>query len=130
MIKDILLVEDSWTDAECIRANIEDYYTLHHALDVKAAWHILEAQRIDAIILDIILPDENGFSFLRQLQKHAIFSRIPVVMCSHKHELSDKTWAIRLGAKDFIAKPIQTHEIIEKLAHLNILQTYAEKNLS
>jgi PleD family two-component response regulator len=109
LCKRILLLEDSLTDATMFKQMLSPDILLYHADSIHTAWDLLNQTHIDIIFLDIILPEGSGFGFLRQIKRHDRLKIIPVVMCSHKHDLSDKVWAEKLGAEDFIAKPIQEY---------------------
>lgn len=107
----LLLLEDSPTDAALFKQVMPRGILLYHAESAEAAWDLLNRTSIDLIVLDIILPEGSGFGFLRQIKRQANLSNIPVVMCSHKNDLSDKVWAEKLGALDFLDKPIHQTQL-------------------
>lgn len=71
--------------------------------------------RPDLILMDIIMPDCNGFQAIRMLQRHDETKDVPVIVVSTKSLNVDKIWAKRQGAADYIVKPIDEVELIEKI---------------
>ncbi len=121
MIKKVLLVEDSTTDAYYIK-NILDSngFSVTHVTNTEDAIVKLHQHIIDLILLDIVLPTSSGFAFVRQLSKGKQFSHIPVIICSHKSEESDKIWAIKQGALDYLVKPISEEILVSRINNLYV----------
>ena len=72
----------------------------------------------DLILMDVVLPDLNGFQATRTLTTNPDTKHIPVVMLTTKDQETDKVWAMRQGAKDYIVKPVQEKALIE---HVNMV---------
>jgi DNA-binding response OmpR family regulator len=80
------------------------------------ATHAIRAERPDAVILDVGLPDLDGFRLIEVIRAH---TDVPIVMLTARGEVSDRVHALELGADDYIAKPFHFEELVARLrAHL------------
>jgi twitching motility two-component system response regulator PilH len=70
----------------------------------------------DLVLLDIVMPDRNGFEILRGLRRRAETKACPVVVVSRKSEASDQQWARMQGATDFLPKPFTTEQLLAVVA--------------
>ena len=75
----------------------------------------LETQIPDLILLDIMLPEEDGLSVLEKLKKHAKTELVPVIMLTARGSEFDKVMGLDLGADDYVAKPFGTMELISRV---------------
>ena len=109
----ILVVEDSLTEAQFISSSLRkgglNPITVNTA---EAAKVIIEQQKIDAILLDVVLPGESGFGFCRKLKSEDKTSNIPVIICSSKSGKIDQSWGIKQGASAYLTKPIDREELL------------------
>lgn len=78
----------------------------------------IETQTPDLIILDIVMPDVNGFEVCRRVKMNPATSNLPVVFCSIKGEEFDRYWGLRQGADAYIAKPFEPKELIKTVKQL------------
>ena len=78
----------------------------------------IQSIRPDAVILDIMLPNRNGFEVLKQIKAGGAYRDIPVLMLSAKGQEQDRATARQLGADAFITKPFSNREVVECLAGL------------
>jgi len=69
----------------------------------------------DLILMDVVMPGLNGFQATRKLSKDDETSAIPVIMVTTKDQETDKVWAMRQGAKDYIVKPVSEDDLLEKV---------------
>lgn len=69
----------------------------------------------DVVIMDIVMPGMNGFQATRKITKHPETKDIPVIMCTTKDLETDKVWAERQGATDYIVKPPEKEHLLEKV---------------
>lgn len=81
----------------------------------KEFWKELETQIPDLILLDIMLPEEDGLSVLEKLKKHAKTELVPVIMLTARGSEFDKVMGLDLGADDYVAKPFGTMELISRV---------------
>jgi twitching motility two-component system response regulator PilH len=109
----ILLVDDSPTQTLQFKAMLElmghEVITAENGRDgVKMAI----AEQPDIILMDIVMPDMNGFQATRQIAKGTETKHIPVIIVSSKNQETDKVWGQRQGAKGYITKPVDSNEPI------------------
>lgn len=81
----------------------------------KELFELLEKQLPELIVLDIMLPDEDGISILHRLRTHKRFDRIPVIMATAKGSEFDKVKGLNSGADDYIAKPFGMLEMVARI---------------
>ncbi|MCL2153034.1 MAG: response regulator transcription factor [Oscillospiraceae bacterium] len=118
MIK-ILIVEDEKPISDLLRMSLTKAgYNCACAFDGLVAADILEKERFDLILLDIMLPGANGYELMEYIQP----MEIPVIFLTAKGMVEDKVRGLRMGADDYIVKPF---EIIEMLARVEtVLRRY------
>ncbi len=110
----ILIVDD---DAE-IR-NLLSQYLEKNGLRVTAVaegrgmWHALDAARIDLIVLDLMLPGDDGLTLCRDLRAKS--SDIPVIMLTARGEETDRIVGLEMGADDYLAKPFNARELLARI---------------
>lgn len=116
----VLLVEDeSFLRKLCTKQLTKDGYSVFEAKDGEEALNLFNDNRIDMVLLDIILPSMDGFQVLKKIRsnKNKKKSQIPIVMLSNLGQDSDIKKAKDIGADDFMIKAnFTTKEIIEKVA--------------
>lgn len=114
MIK-ILVVEDERAISDLIKINLIDSgYDVCCVYDGLAAADILETNTFDLILLDIMLPNIDGYELLSYIRP----LKIPVIFITAKASLDDRVKGLMLGAEDYIIKPF---EIVELLARINVV---------
>jgi len=109
----ILIVDDDLVIIKFLRANLKasDYETLT-AMDGAEALEVIERELPDLVILDIMMPNMDGFEVCRQLRE---WSRLPVIMLSARGDVTDKVKCLNLGADDYITKPFGVGELIARV---------------
>lgn len=112
--RDCIVVVDD--DAE-IRSLLEDYLQRNGYDAVSAAGgrelsRLLEHQRVDLVVLDIMMPGEDGFEICRRLRAK---SNIPIVMLTARGEDTDKIVGLELGADDYLPKPFNPRELLARI---------------
>ena len=118
----ILIVEDDKAISELIRINLEDAgYECTCVYDGILAADILETQRFDLALFDIMLPGADGYELLKYVKP----LEIPVIFLTAKGEVADKVKGLRLGAEDYLTKPF---EIMELLARVETVLRRYHKN--
>ena len=94
-------------------------FTVHEAFDGEAAVRILQKEKIDLLIVDIMMPQKNGYEVIKQVRKDDGNKLIPVLVISAKTEVSDRILGLDLGDDDYIQKPFEPLEVVAKVkAHL------------
>jgi len=109
----VLIVDDEPTIVKFLRANLEanDFETLG-ATDGAEALQTIERDLPDLLILDVIMPQMNGFEVCHQLRE---WSQIPIIMLSGLGDVSDKVKCLDLGADDYITKPFSLDELMARV---------------
>lgn len=109
----ILIVEDSPTQSATMARIVE--LQGHHPLLLEDGSRVLETvleQRPDLILMDVVLPDHDGFTLTRQLSESTSTSDIPVVLVSVKDQEIDKEYGLRMGARAYLAKPFSDAQLL------------------
>ncbi len=118
----ILLVEDEAEPAEMLSNYLEMHgYDVLLAMDGNRAIDLIDknAQAIDLAILDIMVPDKDGYEICSYLRKHPVLSDVPVIFLTAKDKEKDEIAGLDLGADDYIPKP----------ASLNLVKAHIESML-
>ncbi|MFE8697749.1 response regulator transcription factor [Cytobacillus sp. FJAT-53684] len=109
----LLIIEDDQYLSETIRETIGDIYETEQAFDGEEGLFLAEQNIFDCIILDIMLPNINGYEVLKQLRKKNIST--PVIMLTAKDGIDDKIQGFKVGADDYIVKPFHREELMLRL---------------
>ena len=111
----ILIVEDEKPIAELIRLSLRRAgYHCQCVYDGLAAADVLERERFDLVLLDIMLPGVDGFSLLEYIRP----TGTPVIFLTAKNAINDRVRGLRMGAEDYIVKPF---EVLELLARVDVV---------
>jgi twitching motility two-component system response regulator PilH len=114
----ILIVDDSRTQLfaleKMLKAEGVKTYTAENGKQgILMARHV----KPDLILMDIVMPEINGFQATRYLSRQPDTGHIPVIIISGSNQESDKTWGLKLGAKDYMKKPVQRDLLLEKISY-------------
>lgn len=112
-IMKVLLVEDNLSIAKgLIYAFKQNEYEVNHAQNIKEAENMLKAEKYNIIILDIMLPDGNGFELYEKI-KQDYFT--PCIFLTARDDEDDIVKGLELGAEDYVTKPFSTRELIARM---------------
>jgi twitching motility two-component system response regulator PilH len=112
----VLIVDDSRTIVRALQLMLErEGYLTYTASDGAQAVALARRHRPDAILMDIVMPNMNGFEATRILANDVQTAAIPIIMVSGTEQSADRVWGLRLGAKGFLAKPINRDELLTKV---------------
>jgi len=115
----ILIVDDSPSQLMGMKRIVEKLG--HEALsaeDGAAGVEAAKANLPDLILMDVVMPNLNGFQATRAISKEATTSHIPVVLVTTKDQETDKVWGMRQGAKAYITKPFTELQLVEVINSL------------
>jgi twitching motility two-component system response regulator PilH len=116
-VKHVLVVEDSPTDRAFLGEILtKNGYTVSTADSAEDAIMKSKQLKPDLILMDIVMPGQNGFQATRSLSKDDDTKHIPIIICSSKGQETDRIWGLRQGAKDYLVKPINQAELLKKIA--------------
>jgi twitching motility two-component system response regulator PilH len=65
--------------------------------------------------MDVVMPGINGFQATRALSKDPTTSKIPIIVCSSKNQETDRVWALRQGAREYLVKPVRENDLLARL---------------
>ncbi|GAB4170419.1 MAG: twitching motility response regulator PilH [Wenzhouxiangellaceae bacterium] len=112
----ILIVDDSESQLYLLAKIVEDEG--HEVITatsgeegVKAATEHLP----DLILMDVVMPDLNGFQATRKIAKNSATAHIPVIMVTTKDQETDRIWGMRQGAKAYLTKPVDKKELVKTM---------------
>ena len=112
-MKKILIVDDSLAEVKLMQSVLEKAGYWPVAIhDPRRLEQAIEIERPSLILMDVVMPDRNGFQACRELKNHAEYKRIPVVLVSSKNTDSDKFWAQQQGADAYVVKPWKPEELL------------------
>lgn len=118
-MKTVLLVEDSVTERQILESILQSGgWNVSHAEDGEQGLRKAEQDKPDLVLLDIVLPGQNGFQVCRKLKRGEGTSKIPVVLVSSKDQEADKYWGMKQGADAYLTKPVDEALLLETLEEL------------
>lgn len=114
--KKLLLIEDEEDIASVIKLQADlSGYKLHVETDGIAGYRAVEREMPDLVILDIMLPGQNGFDVCRKIKSHPELKNIPIIILTAKGEELDIVLGLELGADDYIVKPFSPKVLFSKI---------------
>lgn len=112
----ILIVDDSPTQLNGISKILTKHgYEIIIAEDGAQGVEKAVSEKPDIILMDVVMPNLNGFQATRQITKNPETSHIPVIMLTSKDQETDKVWAERQGASDYLTKPPKENDLLVKI---------------
>lgn len=121
----ILIVDDDAFSRELFEAALEDKYRLLQAENGRDALMIAAGEGPDLILLDVELPDIDGYEVCRQLRQRAVGGEVPVIFVSGRDRIEDRLQGYEAGGDDYVVKPFDREELLAKIARL--LRSAAER---
>jgi len=115
----VLVVDDSWTDLTLIATPLrESGYDVITAVDGEEALEKVLQERPQCVLLDVILPKQNGFQLCRKLKTMEQSRDIPIILISGKNTPLDKRWGLQQGADLYLTKPFDKDELLASVRSL------------
>ena len=119
MDRTIFIADDELDFVSTLRSRLEfEGFGVTTAADGKEALQRIIREKPDLILLDIMMPTMNGYQVCRELKGNADTSSIPILMLTAKSQESDKFWGKEAGADDYVTKPFDMEELMEKIGGL------------
>lgn len=118
-MKNILVVDDEKNIVELIRYNLKkEGYSVFCAYNGFEALELVNKNKIDLIILDLMMSDIDGYEILKKIRQNLKTKPIPIIIISAKSDEFDKILGLELGADDYITKPFSIRELIIRVKAL------------
>lgn len=107
-IRKVLVVDDSKTELMFITGLLQKRgFAVKTAEGADDAFRRLAEEKPDLILMDVVMPNLNGFQATRTISKNADTAHIPIILVTTKDQETDKVWGKRQGAKDYLTKPVE-----------------------
>lgn len=118
-IRNVLIVDDSKTELMYLSDILKKAgFAVATAENAEDAHRKLASAKPDLILMDVVMPGQNGFQLTRSITRDARFSDVPIIMCTSKSQETDRVWGMRQGARDYITKPVDQAELLSKIKAL------------
>ncbi|MDW5416286.1 response regulator [Iodobacter sp. CM08] len=118
-IRKILIVDDSPTERHFLGEllNKNGFQVLTAESGEEAVAKVKEIMP-DLILMDVVMPGMNGFQATRTISRDEATKHIPIIMCTSKNQETDMVWGRRQGAVEYVVKPVDSQELLAKIAAL------------
>ena len=117
MTAHILVVDDSPTDRHFLADLLtRNGYSVTTADNGESALLQIRSKRPDLVLMDVVMPGQNGFQLTRTITRDPQYAGVPVIICSSKNQETDRVWGMRQGARDYITKPVDAAQLLAKIA--------------
>ena len=115
----ILIVDDSPTEIHVLTTILEKQgHQVITAPNGEEGVATAKAEKPDLILMDVVMPGMNGFQATRTISKDPETSSIPIIIVTTKDQETDRVWGLRQGAKDYVTKPVNETELVDKMKAL------------
>jgi diguanylate cyclase (GGDEF)-like protein len=128
----ILCIDDESVNLKVLASIFKDHYNLVACKSAKQGFQLALQEKPDIILLDVLMPEENGFELMEKLKQHPKLAHIPVIFITGLQDVEDEEKGLMLGACDYIQKPfnysivrarVDTH--LEIIRQRNLLEKFA-----
>jgi two-component system cell cycle response regulator len=124
----ILVVDDIETNIKLLTAKLlKEYYTVLTANSGKEALAILKKEKIDIILLDVMMPEMDGFEVCKIIKTNSETTHIPVVMVTALSDIDDRVKGLEAGADEFLTKPINDTALFVRLKSLSRMKNLIDE---
>ncbi len=118
-IHKILIVDDSPTERYFLTdILVKNGFSVSTAENGEDALLKIKADKPQLILMDVVMPGQNGFQITRAISRDPETQDVPVIICTSKNQETDRIWGLRQGARDYLVKPIDPQELLAKIAAL------------
>lgn len=118
-IHKVLVVDDSKTELFFLTDLLQkNGFSVKTAENADDAMRRIEEERPDLILMDVVMPGQNGFQLTRAIARNPQYANVPIILCTSKNQETDRVWGMRQGARDYIVKPVNAAELMAKISAL------------
>ena len=115
----VLVVDDSPTERYFLTGVlVKNGFSVSTAENGEDALLKIKADKPDLILMDVVMPGQNGFQITRSIARDPEMKDIPIIICSSKGQETDRIWGLRQGARGYLVKPVNPDELLAKIASL------------
>ena len=126
----VLVVDDVLANVKLLEARLSaEYFEVLTAYNGQEALDLLETERVDVVLLDVMMPGMDGFEVCRRIKSDARDQHLPVVMVTALDQPTDKVQGLRAGADDFLAKPVDDIALVTRVRNLARLKALNDEML-
>jgi twitching motility two-component system response regulator PilH len=119
-IQKVLVVDDSKTELMYLTGLLQkNGFSVKTAENAEDAFRRLAEEKPDLILMDVVMPGQNGFQLTRAITRDPLYADVPIIMCTSKNQETDRVWGLRQGAKDYVTKPVEVAELLAKIKALS-----------
>lgn len=109
----VLIIDDTPENIEVLRQLLRGDYVVQAAINGKKGLDIAQAQpQPDIILLDIMMPEMDGYATMREIRKDPAFRTLPILALTAKAMKGDREKCLEAGASDYISKPVNTDQLL------------------
>ena len=118
-IQKVLVVDDSKTELMALSDILQKQgMQVRTAENGEEAMKRLAEDKPDLILMDVVMPGLNGYQATRTLTRDDETKTIPIIVCTSKGQETDRIWGLRQGAIDYLVKPLNPEELLQRIAAL------------
>ena len=118
-IQKVLIVDDSKTELMFLTDLLQkNGFIVRTAQGADDAFKRLAEEKPDLILMDVVMPGQNGFQLTRAISRTPEYADVPIIMCTSKNLETDRVWGMRQGARDYITKPVDEADLMSKIKAL------------
>ena len=118
-IHKVLIVDDSKTELMFLTDLLQkNDMSVRTAQSADEAFKRLAEDKPDLILMDVVMPGQNGYQLTRSISRSPEYAGIPIIMCTSKSLETDRVWGMRQGARDYVTKPVNAAELLAKIKAL------------
>jgi len=118
MLPAILLVDDEEDIIDFLERILKTKYSIFKAINARDALKILDAEAVQLVVSDVMMPDIDGFELCRQIKSNYEHSHIPVILLTAKNTIQSKIEGLEIGADAYIEKPFSKEHLLAQIASL------------
>ena len=119
-VKKILVVDDSPTERHVLLELLtKNGYQVSTAECGEEGIEKAKTELPDLILMDVVMPGQNGFQLTRAISRDPLYSDVPIIMCTSKNQETDRVWGMLQGARAYITKPVDPADLKAKINALN-----------
>lgn len=119
-IQKVLVVDDSKTELMFLTDLLQkNGFSVETAQNAEETFRKLAEKKPDLILMDVVMPGQNGFQLTRAISRDPLYADVPIIMCTSKTQETDRVWGLRQGARDYVTKPVESAELMAKIKALN-----------